>query len=103
MPDHCHLLVGIKPSISISDLARDIKAISSKFINESHWIKGKLNWQEGFGSFSYSKSQINSVCSYILNQEEHHQKKSFKNEYLELLKEFEAEYEEKYLFEWMED
>ena len=103
MPDHCHLMIGMKPSISISDLVRDIKAISSKFINDSKWINGKFNWQEGFGAFSYSKSQINSVCNYILNQEEHHMKKSFKNEYLDLLKEFEVEYEEKYLFEWIED
>lgn len=103
MPDHCHLMIGMKPSISISDLVRDIKAISSKFINDSKWINGKFNWQEGFGAFSYSKSQINSVCNYILNQEEHHKKKSFKNEYLDLLKEFEVEYEEKYLFEWIED
>ena len=103
MPDHCHLMIGMKPSISISDLVRDIKAISSKFINDSKWINGKFNWQEGFGAFSYSKSQINSVCNYILNQEEHHKKKSFKNEYLDLLKEFEVEFEEKYLFEWIED
>lgn len=103
MPDHCHLLVGMKPSLSISDLVRDIKASSSKFINDSTWINGKFNWQEGFGAFSYSKSQINSVCNYILNQEEHHKKKSFKDEYLNLLKEFEVEYEEKYLFEWIED
>lgn len=103
MPDHCHLLVGMKPSISISDLIRDIKAGSSKFINESHRLKGKFNWQEGFGAFSYSKNQIDTVCKYILNQEEHHEIKSFKNEYLDLLNDFGVEYEEKYLFEWIED
>jgi putative transposase len=103
MPDHCHLLVGMKPSISISDLVRDIKAGSSKFINDSKWLNGKFNWQEGFGAFSYSKSQIDPVCNYILNQEKHHKTKSFKDEYLDLLKEFEVEFEEKYLFEWIED
>jgi REP element-mobilizing transposase RayT len=103
MPDHCHLLVGMKPSISISDLVRDIKAGSSKFINDSKWLNGKFNWQEGFGAFSYSKNQIDSVCNYILNQEKHHKTKSFKNEYLDLLKEFDVNYEEKYLFEWIEN
>lgn len=103
MPDHCHLLIGMKPSISISDLVRDIKAGSSKFINDSRWIKGKFNWQEGFGAFSYSKTQINTICNYILNQEKHHQLKSFKKEYLELLNEFEVTYDEKYLFDWLED
>ncbi len=72
MPDHIHLLVSIKPSVSISDLVRDIKAGSSKFINEQNWIKGKFSWQEGFGAFSYSRSQIDNVANYILNQEKHH-------------------------------
>ena len=78
MPDHVHLLISIKPTISISDLVRDIKAGSSKFINDSKWIQGKFNWQEGFGAFSYSKSQIDNVVKYILNQEEHHKKINFK-------------------------
>ncbi len=103
MPDHVHILVSIKPSISISDLVRDIKAGSSKFINDSKWIKSKFNWQEGFGAFSYSKSQIDTVIKYILNQEEHHNKKSFKDEYLEYLKQFDIEYDERYLFEWIAD
>ena len=81
MPDHVHLLVGMKPNISISDLVRDIKAGSSKFINDSKWVNGKFNWQEGFGAFSYSKSQIDNVIKYILNQEEHHKKETFKEEY----------------------
>ena len=88
--------------MSISDLARDIKAGSSNFINEKGWIKGKFNWQEGFGAFSYSRSQIDTVVKYILNQEEHHRKKTFREEYLELLNEFEIEFNEKYLFEWIE-
>ena len=101
MPDHIHLLVGLKPNISVSDLVRDIKARSSKFINESNWIQGKFNWQNGFGAFSYSKSQIDNVINYILNQEEHHKKTSFKEEYVDLLRKFEIEYNDKYLFEWL--
>lgn len=102
MPDHVHLLVGMKPSISISDLVRDIKAGSSKFINDSKWINGKFNWQEGFGAFSYSKSNLDNVVKYILNQEEHHKKRTFKDEYLDFLEKFEIEYDEKYVFEWIE-
>ena len=102
MPDHVHILIGLKPSISISDLVRDIKAGSSKFINDSKWIKGKFNWQEGFGAFSYSKSNLDNVVKYILNQEERHQKKTFKNEYLDFLEKFEIEYDPKYLFDWVE-
>ena len=102
MPDHIHLLIGLKPSFSISDLVRDVKAGSSKFINDKNWLKGKFNWQEGFGAFSYSRSQIDNVIQYILKQEEHHKEKTFKEEYLDFLKKFEIEYDEKYLFEWIE-
>lgn len=102
MPDHVHLLVSMSPSISISDLVRDIKAGSSKFINDKKWMTEKFNWQEGYGAFSYSKSSIDLVVKYILNQEEHHKNKSFKNEYLDFLEKFEIEYDSKYLFEWIE-
>jgi len=102
MPDHTHLLIGLKPSIAISDLVRDIKAGSSNFINEKKWLQGKFNWQEGFGAFSYSRSQIDDVIKYILNQEEHHKKKTFREEYLDFLVKFEVEYDNKYLFEWIE-
>lgn len=102
MPDHTHILVGLKPDIAVSDLVRNIKAISSKFINDNKWINGKFNWQEGFGAFSYSRSQIDNVIKYILNQEAHHKKNSFKEEYLEFLKKFEIAYDEKYLFEFIE-
>lgn len=102
MPDHVHILVGMKPSISISDLVRDIKAGSSKFINDSKWINGKFNWQEGFGAFSYSKSHLDNVVKYILNQEEHHKKKTFQDEYIDFLKKFEIEYDKKYVFDWIE-
>ena len=99
-PDHTHILIGLHPSISISDMTRDIKANSSKWINENKLVIGKFNWQNGFGAFTYSKSQINSVIEYILKQLEHHKKISFKDEYITFLKKFEIEYNEKYLFDW---
>lgn len=102
MLDHVHLLVVIKPSITILDLVRDSKAGSSNFINQQHWVKGKFNWQEGFGVFSYSKCQIDSVIKYILSQEEHHKKTTFREEYFDFLKKFEIDYNEKYVFEWIE-
>ena len=101
-PDHTHILIGLHPTISISDLTRDIKANSSKFINENHWTIEKFNWQDGYGAFAYSKSQVDAVVKYILNQPEHHSKKTFKNEYLSILKKFEINFDEKYLFEWYE-
>jgi len=102
MPDHAHMLIGLKPSIAISDLVRDIKAGSTSFINERKWVRGHFNWQEGFGAFSYSRSQIDRVCKYILNQEKHHGKTSFRNEYIGFLKKFDIEYDDKYLFNWAE-
>src|SRR5215468_10931524 len=102
MPDHIHAFIGLKPSIAISDLVRDIKNNSSNFINENKFIKGKFSWQEGYGAFSYSHSQIEQVYNYILNQEQHHKQKTFKEEYLNLLTKFEIGFEEKYLFEWIE-
>jgi putative transposase len=99
--DHIHILVSIKPTILISDLVRDIKANSSKWINENHYLNGKFQWQDGFGAFSYSQSQLDNVIAYINNQELHHQKKTFKDEYIELLHKFNIEYDEKYLFDWI--
>jgi len=81
--DHVHCFIGLKPGMAISDLVRDIKNNSSKFINEKGFVKGKFQWQEGYGAFSYAYSQIEKVYNYILNQETHHQKKTFKNEYLD--------------------
>jgi hypothetical protein len=95
-------LASIKPNIAISDLVRDIKANSSKWINERGLINGKFQWQEGFGAFSYAQSQLDYVIAYIQNQEQHHQKKTFNDEYSELLQKFNIEYDEKYLFEWIE-
>jgi REP element-mobilizing transposase RayT len=97
--DHIHILVGLKPSMNISDLVRDIKNNSSKFINEQHWLNEKFSWQEGYGAFSYAHSQIGNVYNYIANQEVRHQQKSFKNEYIDLLKNDEIAYDEKYLFD----
>ena len=102
MPDHCHILIGLNPTQSISSLANDIKSNSSKWINENRIIPYKFNWQEGFGAFSYSKSHLDAVVNYILTQKEHHHKKTFKEEYLEFLEKFNIEYNEKYLFEWIE-
>ncbi|RZL30558.1 MAG: IS200/IS605 family transposase [Pedobacter sp.] len=100
--DHVHVFVGIKPAMNISDLIRDVKNNSSKFINEQGWLNGKFSWQEGYGAFSYAHSQIENVYQYIANQEEHHRTKTFKEEYLEFLKKFEIEHDEKYLFDWMD-
>lgn len=102
MPDHTHILIGIKPNIAVSDLTGAIKASSSNFINGKKWVKEHFNWQEGFGSFTYSRSQIDRVIKYILDQEKHHKRKTFKEEYIDFLKKFEIDYEERYLFEWIE-
>lgn len=102
MPDHVHLLIGLRPSAAIADLVRDIKSASSGFINEQKWIVGKFSWQEGYGAFSYSRNQVDNVIHYIQNQENHHKKETFREEYIRFLKEFEVEYTEKYLFEWVE-
>lgn len=101
--DHVHVFVGIKPSMNISDLVRDIKNNSSKFINEQRFLPVKFSWQEGYGVFSYSHSHIDSVYKYIANQEEHHKKKTFKEEYLDFLEKFQVAYNEKYLFDWLEE
>ena len=98
MPDHLHLLVGLRPDSSLSDLVRDIKANSSKFINEKHWVVGKFRWQEGFGAFSHSRSQLGAVIRYIENQQKHHAKKSFQDEYVELLEKSGVDYDSKYIF-----
>lgn len=99
MPDHIHLLVGVKPNCSLSDLVRDIKAGSSKYVNDHKWVIGRFEWQEGFGAFSLGQSQLDDIFSYIRNQEEHHQKKSFMEEYQEFLKLYQVDYKTEYLFE----
>jgi REP element-mobilizing transposase RayT len=101
MPDHIHIFIGQKPSSSLSNLVRDIKSMSSTFVNEKKWLRGKFRWQEGFGAFSYSHSHIDRVVKYIQDQEKHHIHKSFREEYIQLLKSFSIDYNEKYLFEWV--
>lgn len=102
MPDHIHVLIGLKPNKSLSDLVRDIKANSSRLINEKQWINGKFEWQTGYGAFTYSHSQLTNVINYIQNQEEHHKTKSFKEEYIEFLKSFDIDFEENYIFNEVE-
>ena len=98
MPDHIHVLIGLRPNQSISELVQEVKSISSKWINENNLITARFEWQDSFGAFSYSKSQIDTVIKYIENQEKHHQKKSFREEYLDFLTKFEVDYNEKYVF-----
>lgn len=102
MPDHIHLFIGIKPSCCLSDLVREIKKSSNDFIKENKLSKYKFNWQEGFGAFSYSHSHIDNVYKYIMNQKEHHKKTSFKEEYLDFLNKFQVEFDDKYIFQWIE-
>jgi REP element-mobilizing transposase RayT len=100
--DHIHLLFGLRPSLAISDLIRDVKSDSTEFINKKRFTRRRFSWQEGYGAFSYSRSQLDAVAKYVLEQEKHHAKRSFKNEYVALLDHFEVEYDEKYLFKWIE-
>ena len=100
--DHVHILFGMSPTIALSDLIREVKANSSKYINENKFVRGKFYWQEGFGAFSYSRSQIDAVAKYVLNQEQHHAGRSFKDEYVGLLNRFEVEFDDRYLFDWIE-
>ena len=99
--DHVHILIGLNPSQVISDLVRDVKVSSTFFINRRGFVIGHFNWQEGFGAFTISKSEIPRVAGYIANQERHHKKLSFESEYKEILEENAIEYEEEYLFEWI--
>ena len=103
MPDHTHILIGQKPDIALSDLVGAIKAGSTNFINRSRWVLGCFNWQEGFGAFSYSHSQLTPVIRYIQNQERHHTKKSFRDEYVEFLKKFDVVHDDRYIFKPVED
>jgi REP element-mobilizing transposase RayT len=102
MADHVHILIGLNPKMSISDLVRDIKRSSSRFINDQKWVPGNFRWQDGYGAFSYSRSQLSSVYDYIKNQENHHQKKSFREEYLNLLRENDVNFDRHFLFEFFD-
>lgn len=101
--NHIHFLIGMKPTCCLSDLVREIKKSSNAFIGDKKFTRFNFQWQEGFGAFSYSHSNLNNVIQYINNQKEHHKKKSFKEEYLDFLNKFEIDYNDEYLFEWFED
>ena len=102
MPDHVHILLGIRPTQSLSDLMQDVKGHSSLWVNKNELVKGKFSWQEGYGAFSYSKSQVSRVINYIENQEKHHAKKTFKQEYEEFLDAFEVDYDKRFVFKSVE-
>jgi putative transposase len=103
MSDHLHILLGLKPDMALSDLVRDIKSNSSNFINQSQLATDKFGWQEGYGAFSYGHSQLDTIIRYIQNQEQHHSRRSFKDEYLSLLKKFQIKFENKYVFNFLEE
>ena len=97
--DHVHCFIGLKPTISISELMKTVKAKSSKYINDNRLLLNRFEWQEGYGAFSYSHSQIKEVYNYIANQEDHHKNETFKDEYLKYLENFEIPYDTHYVFE----
>ena len=98
MPDHVHVFIGMRPTQSVSDLLKIIKGDSSTWINQKGLLKSRFSWQAGYGAFSYGKSQVPNVIKYIQNQEEHHKRKTFIQEYVEFLKAFEIDYDERYIF-----
>jgi len=100
--DHVHILIGLKPTIAVADLVRDIKSDSATFINKRRLVHGRFNWQEGYGAFSYGNSQLNTVVRYIQDQQQHHQKHSFRNEYMALLRKFDIAFDDRYVFKFME-
>ncbi len=103
MPDHTHMLVGLRPSVALSDVVRDVKNGSTNFINRCGWVAGRFCWQEGFGAFSYGHSQLKGVIDYVRDQERHHARRSFREEYLRFLKRYEVEHDEKYTFKPLEE
>lgn len=100
--NHVHLFFEFKPVTNLSELIKKVKANASKYMNEKRYSPGRFEWQEGYSAFSYSQSHIDSVFKYIQNQEEHHRKKTFKEEYISFLKLYNIPYDERYLFEWNE-
>jgi len=102
MPDHIHFLIGMKPTCCLSDIIREIKKSSNNYIKENSFTKLKFSWQEGFGAFSYGHSQLDNVIKYINKQKEHHKKKTFKEEYIDLLQKFNVSFDDRYLFKWIE-
>ena len=102
MPEHIHILIGLRPAMALADLVEAIKTDSSKFINRKKLVHGRFSWQEGYGAFSYGHSQLDTIIHYIQNQEAHHQRRSFRDEYLTLLRKFDIAFEEKYVFKFIE-
>ena len=102
MPDHLHILIGLRPAMALADLVREIKADSTNFINKKKWVRGRFSWQEGYGAFSYGHSQLDTIIRYIQNQKQHHKRSSFKNEYLTLLLKFDIAFEDKYVYKFIE-
>lgn len=102
MPDHIHIFMSFSPSKSPAETIKEIKRVSTNFINEKKWLPGKFQWQNGYGCFSCGKSQIDAVVNYILKQKEHHRKAAFREEYLTFLKKFKVEYDNRYLFNFFE-
>ena len=103
MADHLHILIGLRPSIALADLVRDIKSDSSDWVNRRRLARVKFAWQEGYGAFSFGHSLLDTIIRYIHNQEKHHRRKSFRNEYLALLRKFEIEFKEEYVFKFFDD
>ena len=99
--DHMHCFVGLKPAVSVSDLMKTVKAKSSKYINDQSLTPARFEWQEGYGAFSYRQRDVDQIYKYVQNQEAHHQNQTFREEYLDLLKEFEIGYDEQYIFQDM--
>jgi REP element-mobilizing transposase RayT len=102
-PDHTHIFVGMHPTIAPSKLMEQVKSGSSNWLNNKKYIPGKFSWQDGYGAFTYSKSHIDKVVKYVMNQPVHHRKQSFKEEYLSFLEKFDVDYDPKYLFEWYDN
>jgi len=98
MPDHTHVLIGLKPTTAVSDLVKDFKSASSYFITRKQWAPGRFSWQEGFGAFSYGYSQVSGVIRYIENQLKHHARRSFRDEYVQFLSRYEIEHDQRYIF-----
>ena len=101
--DHVHIFTGYNPSTSIPNLVKDVKLASTGWVNSKQLVKGRFGWQVGYGAFSYSRSHIDKVCKYIANQEAHHKKQRFRDEYIGLLKKFEVEYDERFLFSFIDN
>jgi len=102
MSDHVHILIGLRPAMALAKLVQEVKADSTNFINQNKWVRGRFNWQEGYGAFSYGHSQLDTIIRYIQNQEKHHSQRSFRDEYLTLLRKFDVAFDDRYVFEFIE-